>query len=380
MSRGIFARHSQLERRQSGYSQAGLAVLLSALIFATACSSTGDGNSEGDSSNTAGDANTTTTQPCVERTGDRITVYSGRSESLMDPIFDAYECISGNAVDVRWGSSTELALLAGEEGDRSPADVFLSRSPGPVGFLQGKGFLQPIDAAVLGLVPEQYRSQTGHWVGFTGRKRVLVYNVDNTEKENLPDSVFDLTGEEYRGRVAIPASNGSFVDWLTVFRSQYGDEAVTTWIGDMTANGARYYPNNRSIVEAVGRGEIDFGLVNHYYNYQVAQTNGDSHRGANHKLGEQDIGALLIITAAAITSHTEQVDLANDLLAHLLSEPSQRFFTDSSLEYPLATGVTPNAALPDLAAPAVGSISFDDLGAGFAETNAIIEASGILRQ
>ncbi len=362
--------------------QAGLAVLFAMLVITAACSSTSDTNDADGADDTANTTNTasTATQPCVDRTGERITVYSGRSESLMAPVFDAYECTSGNAVDVRWGSSTDLALLAGEEGDQSPADIFLSRSPGPVGFLQGKDFLQPINTAVLDLVPELYRSQTGHWVGITGRKRVLVYNIDNTDVADLPDSVFDLTDEQYRSRVAIPASNGSFVDWLTVFRFQHGDDVVEDWIDEIAANDSRYYPNNRSIVEAVGRGEIDFGLVNHYYNYQVAQTNGGSHRGANHELGEQDIGALLIITAAGVTSHTEKAELANDLLAYLLSSPSQRFFTDSSLEYPLARGIAPNAVLPNLAAPAVGAISFDDLGAGFAETNAIIEASGILQQ
>ena len=378
---------------------AALALLMALVVFASACSSgdagssssgpnsgsdTPDDSQNNDSSasnNSASATNTNTTvAACVPRTGDRITVYSGRSESLMAPVLDDYECVSGNAVDVRWGSSTELALLLGEEADRSPADVFLSRSPGPVGYLQGRNLLRPLDQAVLNLVPANYRSDSGHWVGFTGRKRVLVYNTDNTAAADLPDSVFELTGPKYEGRVAIPGTNGSFVDWFTVFRLQYGDDMATAWINDMTANGARYYPNNRSIVEAASRGEIDFGLVNHYYNYQEAAANGASHRAANHELGEQDIGALLIITAASVTSHSEKADLAHDLIAYILAEPSQRFFTDSSLEYPLATGVVPNEVLPEIVAPSVGSVGFDDLGAGFERTNAIIEASGILNQ
>ncbi|HCB34303.1 MAG TPA: iron ABC transporter substrate-binding protein [Acidimicrobiaceae bacterium] len=326
-----------------------------------------------------------TPRVCAERTGERLTVYSGRSENLMAPVLDAWECTTGNAVDVRWGGSTDLALLAGEEGDSGGADVFLSRSPGPVGFLQGRGLLRPLDRAVLDLVGPQYRSATGHWAGFTGRKRVLVYNVDAAAADAaagvaLPGSVFDLTSERYRGRVAVPATNGSFVDWFTVLRDAHGDEAATRWINEMVANDARYYPNNRSIVDAVSRGEIDFGLVNHYYNYQEAEANGDAHRAANHEFADDDIGALLIVTAAAVTSFSDDVGIANDLVAYLLSEPAQRFFTDSSLEYPLAAGVEPNAALPPTTAGAVGSIGFDDLGAGFEETNAVIEASGILLQ
>ncbi len=357
-----------------------ITALLAVVVLAGACSATSSASDDADAAGGASSDSGDSTAACAKRTGDRITVYSGRSESLMAPVFDAYECASGNAVDVRWGSSADLALLAGEEGDRSPADVFLSRSPGPVGYLQARDFLQPLDEAVLNLAPEQYRSSTGHWVGFTGRKRVLVYNTENVAAADLPDSVFALTGPEYRGRVAIPATNGSFVDWFTVLRSQHGDDVATQWINDMRANGARYYPNNRSIIDAANRGEIDFGLVNHYYNYQEAAANGDSHRAANHELGSDDIGALLIITAASVTAHTEKAELANDLVAHLLAESSQRFFTDSSLEYPLAAGVAPNDVLPEVAAPAVGSIDFDDLGAGFESTNAIIAASGILQQ
>lgn len=345
------------------------ALLLAVFVLAAACGNNADP-----------DTATTTDSPCAERTGERVTVYSGRSESLMASVLDEFECISGNAVDVRWGTSTDLALLASEEGDRSAADVFLSRSPGPIGFLQGKGLLQPLDAMVLGLVVPEYRSSTGHWVGFTGRKRVLVYNTDNTTLSELPGSIFDLTDEKYRTRVAIPGTNGSFVDWFTVFRTQYGDDVATKWINAMAENDARYYPNNRSIVDAASRGEIDFGLVNHYYNYQQAETNGAQHRAANAELNDEDIGALLIITAAAVTAHSENVSIANDLVAHLLSERSQRFFTDISLEYPLASAVDPNPVLPPVSAGAVGSITFDDLGAGFAQTNAIIEASGILLQ
>lgn len=71
---------------------------------------------------------------------------------------------------------------------------------------------------------------TGTWVGFSGRKRVLAYNVDSVPAEELPQSVFDLVDARYWGRVAIPADNGSFVDWFTVFRDQHGSSVAEEWI------------------------------------------------------------------------------------------------------------------------------------------------------
>ena len=317
---------------------------------------------------------------CAGSSGREVTVYSGRTENLIGPTLEAFACETGTDVAVRWGSSTELALLMAEEGDRTAADVFLSRSPGPVGFLESASLLGSIDDDVLGLVGADSRSKSGTWVGFSGRKRVLVHNLDAVPPAELPESVFDLTSDHYRGRVAIPATNGSFIDWFTVFRDQYGSDVAAQWLNDMVANDARYYPNNRSIVEAAGRGEIDMGLVNHYYQYQEAAAAGDRHRAANHDLADDDIGSLLIITAATITAGSQNRPAANELIAYLLSAPVQRYFSQQTFEYPLAAGVEPADILPPLKALEIGSVDFDALGGGFEETIAIIEASGILNQ
>ena len=80
---------------------------------------------------------------------DSLTVYSGRSEKLVGPIFEAFTAETGIALDVRYGSSNDLALLLAEEGDKSPADVFLSRSPGPAGYLNDLEMLSELDDDVL---------------------------------------------------------------------------------------------------------------------------------------------------------------------------------------------------------------------------------------
>ena len=319
-------------------------------------------------------------EECVDGSGKEVTIYSGRTENLIEPVLEAFACATGISVQVRWGSSTQLALLIGEEGNRSPADVFLSRSPGPVGFLESKGLLGTIDDSVLNLVGEENRSAEGSWIGFSGRKRVLVRNIDLVPDAELPSSVFDLTEEKWRGKVAIPGTNGSFVDWFTVFRDQYGTDVAAQWLNDMVDNDARYYPNNRSIVEATGRGEIEMGLVNHYYNYQEVAAAGDEHRARNHDLDDDDIGSLLIITAATVLDSAENSGAANELLAYLLTEPVQSYFTNRTFEYPLAAGVQPNAALPKLSALEIRSVDFDALCGGFEETAKIIEASGIQNQ
>ncbi len=315
---------------------------------------------------------------CVEADGRQITVYSGRTQNLIEPVLDAFTCETGIDVVARWGDSVELALLLSEEQERSRADVFLSRSPGPVGFLESEDLLVPLEADVLDLVGEENRSNAGTWVGFSGRKRVLVRNIELIADGDLPASIFDLTDPRYDGQVAIPATNGSFVDWFTVFRDQFGTEVAAQWLNDMVANGAKPYANNRSIVDAVNRGEIAMGLVNHYYVFQEEAVASGAFAAANHDLADDDIGSLLIITAASITTSSDDPETANQLVAYLLSEPVQRYFSLETFEYPLADGVELPEVLPPLTALEIGTVDFDSLGAGFTETNDIIEASGIL--
>ncbi|MCY3962796.1 MAG: extracellular solute-binding protein [bacterium] len=358
-------------------SRTGLAgVLIALALLAVACA--GDSGTK-----LEGVATTVYDGKCADDTGTSVTVYSGRSENLMKPVYDAFACETGTAVRVRWGSSTDLALLIDTEGDRTEADVFISRSPGPVGFLEANGHLTAMDSSVLDLVDDDHRGDNGTWIGFSGRKRVLVHNVEIVPPTELPTSVFELTDPKWRGRVAIPATNGSFEDWFTVFRFSYGDDVATQWLSDMVDNDARYYPNNVAIVEAAARGEIDVGLVNHYYNYRLAadaEAAGQEHLAANYDLSDEDIGSLLIITAATMTTNVSDREAAQSLISYLLSPSVQRFFTRNTFEYPLAGDVEPNPVLPPLSALSIGSVNFDALGGGFEATEEIIQSSGILSQ
>ena len=309
-----------------------------------------------------------------------LTVYSGRSEKLIGPILEAFTADTGIALGVRYGSSNDLALLLAEEGDKSPADVFLSRSPGPAGFLDDLGMLAGIDDDVLDRVADGDHSPDGTWVGFAGRGRVLVYNIDEVDAADLPDSVFDLTGPEYRDRVAVPGSNSSFQDWFTLFRLRNGDDVAIAWLDAMVANGSRFYPKNGAIVEAVGRNEIQFGLVNHYYNFQKVAANGDNQRSANHGFVPGDDGGLMIIATAAVIDSSGEKAAANRLLAHLLSDGQQTHLTNKVYEYPLALGVEPAEILPPAPTDRVGAVDIDDIAAEFRRTIEIIEASGVLDQ
>jgi iron(III) transport system substrate-binding protein len=306
----------------------------------------------------------------------RLVVYSGRTSNLVNPLLEQFSEETGTPIDVRYDDSANLALLIGEEGDRTPADVFISQSPGAVGFLDEAGQLTELPEDVIEMVPEGDAAADGGWVGLSGRVRTLVYNTDLVDPADLPDSVLDLTAPEYAGQVALAPTNGSFQDFVTVLRTELGEEEATAWLEGMAAGDAPTFNNNTAIVEAVGRGEVPMGLVNHYYAF-VAREEDPDLPVENHFFAEGDYGSTLLVTAASVLAQSDQGEDAEALVEFLLSAEAQGYFAEETFEYPLASGAEPDPALPPLDEVAPTRVDLGELGGGLAATTELIDASGL---
>lgn len=305
-----------------------------------------------------------------------ITVYSGRSENLIAPLLEDFTEATGIQVEVRYAGSADLALLIDQEGDRSPADVFISQSPGALGFLEGNSKLRAIDQSLLELVPARWRNDDGMWLGLSGRVRVVVYNEDLVDPETLPTSVFELAGPQFRDQVGLAPGNSSFQDFVTIMRETYGDDAALDWLTEMADNGARSYSGNTAIVQAVGRGEVPMGLVNHYYNFRaLAEDPGAASR--NYYFPNGDIGSVLIATGAGIVAASDQPELGEQLIEFLLGASAQQYLAEETFEYPLALASEPADELPALTTIDAAFHDLDELGGGLERTKELIDASGL---
>jgi iron(III) transport system substrate-binding protein len=314
--------------------------------------------------------------PACSSGGEELVIYSGRTENLIKPLLEQFAEETGIDIAVRYDDSANLALLLAEEGGDSRADVFLSQSPGATGFLDQEGLLAELPADVLSAVPDQDESADGRWVGLSGRVRTLVYNTDAFDEDELPDSVLDLVDPKFKGKIGVAPSNGSFQDFVTVLRERYGDAKALAFLKGLHANDARPYPNNLSIVEAVGRGEVQLGLVNHYYLFRVKADDADV-AAANHFFEAGDVGSTLLVTTASILKSSNHEDEARRLVEFLLQAEAQRYFAKETFEYPLAAGVQPTAGVPPLASLPVTRVDLTKLGGGLERTAKLIDESGL---
>jgi iron(III) transport system substrate-binding protein len=306
-----------------------------------------------------------------------LSIRSGRTENLVGPLIEQFEEESGIDVDIRYGDSADLALLTAEEGDRTTTDVFISQSPGAVGFLDSEGLLTKLPDDVTGLVPEGDAASDGTWVGLSGRVRTLVYNTDLVDPDDLPDSVLDLTTDpELAGQVAVAPTNGSFQDFVTVLRMRVGEAETGAFLQALADGDAPTFSDNTAIVEAVGRGEVAMGLVNHYYVF-VARAQDPDLPVENHFFPQGDYGSTLLVTAASIIEGTDRSAEAEQFVEFLLSTEAQQYFTDETYEYPLAEGSAPNEALPPFDAVTATRVDLGELGSGLEQTAELIDSSGL---
>ena len=307
----------------------------------------------------------------------KLTVYSGREEELVAPLFEQFKRQTGIDVEVRYGDSAELAATIAEEGDNSPAEVFFAQDPGSLGAVAAEGMLAQLPAAILERVPERFRDEDGRWVGTSGRVRVIAYNTDELSESEVPDSVFQLTGPKWKGKVGVAPTNASFQAFVSAMRLTQGEEKTRQWLQDLKANGVRFYEKNLPIVEAVAAGEIELGLVNHYYLYVVKEENPDA-PVANHFLAGADPGALVSVAGAAVLEQAGDKEEAERFIEFLLSDQGQRFYTEEAeeAEYPLVAGIAPKKGLPSLGSLSGPTIDFTQLGTELKSTLTLLSDTG----
>jgi iron(III) transport system substrate-binding protein len=285
-----------------------------------------------------------------EGTGDRdpetegVTVYSGRIPPLIGPAIDLYEERFDRDVQVRFGDSAPLAATVVEEGDNSPADVFFAQDAGSLGALEAAGLLAPLPDRVLDRVPARFRSDDGEWVGVTGRARVIAYGSD-VERAELPDSPLELTDPSWRGRVGWAPSNASLQAYVTALRINEGEEVAREWLEGMVANDVQAYESNVPVRDAVASGEIDVGLINHYYVAQAIEEHGEDYPVGVH-FPPEDLGSFVNVAGATVLASSDRQEEAFGFIEFMLSPPAQRYFAASSKEYPLARGISPDPDVP----------------------------------
>lgn len=293
-----------------------------------------------------------------------LTIYSGRSESFIAPFFAEFTKQTGIQLNIRYGDSSALAAQILEEGENSPADLFLSQDAGSLGGVSISGLLSKIETSLLNRVSTEFESSRGDWVGLTGRARVFAYAPDRIT--TLPTSYTSLTDNQYNGVVGIAPTNASFQAFITTLIQYQGLDATEQWLRKMVENNVKLFEKNSQIVSAIDAGTIDLGLTNHYYLWEVSKSLNREINVKNGFFAAGDLGNLINISGIAIINKSTKKQLAGKLIEYLLSDSVQFKFVADTHEYSLVLVNTRPEGLPsfsDLNGPAVDLSRLSDISA-----------------
>ena len=266
-----------------------------------------------------------------------LVIYSGRNENLVGPLLEQFAEETGIEVRVRYGNTAGMAATILEEGDNSPADVYYGQDAGALGALSRAGRFQELPADVVSQVSSNYVSHDRDWVGTSLRARVLVYNTEEIQEADLPDDIWALTEEEWRGRVGWAPTNGSFQAFVTALRVLQGEDQAKAWLEAMLDNDVQVFPSNTPIVAATGAGEISVGLVNHYYLLRFTAEDPDF-PAANYHFRAAGPGSMVNVAGVGIVNSCANCKDAEEFVRFLLSESAQVYFLKTTHEYPVIKG------------------------------------------
>jgi iron(III) transport system substrate-binding protein len=311
---------------------------------------------------------------------ERLVVYSGRAERLIKPVLDAFQAKTGITVELLSSGTTELVNRLQAEGERTPADVLFTNDAGSLERARELGLLLPlVMPTVEEAVPPAYRAHDNSWIGLSGRFWILVYNTTMVNPTDLK-SILELADPKWMGKIGIPNAGSEYLQaGASVIKAVYGEDRTRRFLEGLKVNaGTHVYGKSSQIVEAVAKGQVPIGLVNHYYIYRylaehpktpIAPLMLDQH--------SEGMGAIMNVAGVAITKQSRRVEAAKRLIAFLVSREGQKMFADLNKEYPVRTDVPADPTLPERGTIRTAAVALGNLARLREPTMTLIEQAGL---
>ena len=300
---------------------------------------------------------TAQTGPAATPSAEGIVVYNAQHASLSKAWAEAFSRETGIKVTLRNGSDTELGNQIVQEGAASPADVFLTENSPAMALVDAAGLFAPLNPATLTQVPEAFRPAHGRWIGIAARSTVFVYNKQKLTPAQLPRSMMDLASPGWKGRWAASPAGADFQAIVSAVLELKGEAATLDWLKGMKAN-AVTYKGNGVVLKAVNAGEVDGGVIYHYYRVgDQAKTGENSRNTEAHYFRNQDPGAFVSVSGGGVLASSKHKPEAQAFVQWLTAKGGQEILrTGDSYEYAVGVGAASNAKLVplvDLQAPQV---------------------------
>lgn len=297
------------------------------------------------------------TQSVAADNNEGIVIYNAQHENLVKSWVDGFTKETGIKVTLRNGDDSELGNQLVQEGSASPADVFLTENSPSMVLVDNANLFAPLDSDTLKQVPAEYRPAHGRWIGIAARSTVFVYNPAKLSEQQLPKSLMDLTKPEWKGRWAASPSGADFQAIVSAMLALKGEKATLEWLKAMKANFVAY-KGNSTVMKAVNAGQIDGGVIYHYYRFVDQSKTGENSKNTQlYYFKHQDPGAFVSLSGGGVLASSKHKAQAQAFIKYITGKEGQESLrTNNAFEYAVGVNAASNpklVPLKDLDAPKV---------------------------
>ncbi|GAA4757647.1 extracellular solute-binding protein [Citricoccus nitrophenolicus] len=286
-----------------------------------------------------------------------LQVYSAQHIEVTEAVAEAFTQDTGIPTQVRDGQDSSMGHMIVQEGEESPADVFLTENSPAMTVVEREGLLAPVDQSTLDQVRDGLAPSSGLWTPIAARSTVLVYNPELIDEEDLPASMMDLADPKWAGQWGAAPGGADFQAIVAGMLVEEGKEQTGDWLSAMAEN-AEVYQNNIATMKAVNAGQVPMGIMYHYYWYRdQAESREGSGNTRLHYFGGEDPGAFVSLSTGGVLASSDMPDEAQQFLEYVTGPRGQEILVESgSMEYAVGEGIASDPALEpleELEAPAV---------------------------
>lgn len=282
---------------------------------------------------------------------EEINLYSQRHYNVDKKQYENFEKKTGIKINVVKAGADELIERLKNEGDNSPADLFITVDAGKLQKGSELGLFQKINLeSVNSNIDPELKDPSGFWVPITYRSRIIVYSNERINKDEL-STYEDLSSEKWKGKILVRSSSNAYNQALmSSIIANKGSEFALDWSKKIVKNFARDPKgNDRDQVKAIASGQGDIAIVNSYYIGLLLSSDKEEELKAGKAVsvffpnqGINESGSHINVSGIGLTKNAPNKENALKLIEYLTSIEAQKLYVNTSYEYPANPNVMPN--------------------------------------
>jgi iron(III) transport system substrate-binding protein len=283
-------------------------------------------------------------------TTNEVVVYTSVDQVFSEPVLKEFENKTGINVkavyDTEETKSTGVLNRLIAEKENPQCDLFWSGDPIRTIVLKNRGITQPYQSPEATDINPAFKDPQHNWTGFSARARVLIYNKNLLKPNEIPKSIFNLTDEKYKGKVAIANPLfGTTTFHIAALFTTLGNEKTKQFLTALKVNKVVIATSNGDVKKQVMQGRVACGLTDTDDAFEAAKENKNT---GFLFLDQNGIGSLIMPNTVCLIKGSPNTNNGKKLMDFLLSKDTEAMLARSCAQMPLHKGVKVPAGVASL--------------------------------